>query len=308
MPESAKAVAMLKHYLLELLDPLASITPLCGLVGIAFASLYVRVNIANALLLLVALMLANMAVDTLNAYGDYQNGIDAEVVRTKFSGGTVKSTYLAEGKIRPKQTLWLALAVFALALAAGAYFFVKTPVLIPIAAFGAAVVLGYTHFLLKMPYVAEFMLVLVYTLVPLGSFIAITGATSHLLNASFVSVPVGILVSMVLLVNEIPDRDIDKKHGRKSVAVMLYDTRAISRLYFSMQLLGIIIVLAGVALRLVPPYCIDVLFATPFMLAAQRGINRYNTPKQFEKSMGFNVAYFIAFVLLLALGVFAAAI
>ncbi|MEM3860570.1 MAG: hypothetical protein QW478_14435, partial [Candidatus Micrarchaeaceae archaeon] len=69
---------MLKYYLLELLDPLVIITPLSSCVGIALAFQYARPSLAKILLLLVALALANMAVNTFNAYEDYKSGLDVE--------------------------------------------------------------------------------------------------------------------------------------------------------------------------------------------------------------------------------------
>ncbi|MEM3180987.1 MAG: prenyltransferase [Candidatus Micrarchaeaceae archaeon] len=294
---------MLKYYLLELLDPLVIITPLSSCVGIALAFQYARPSLAKILLLLVALALANMAVNTFNAYEDYKSGLDVEATRTKFSGGTLKASYLVSGKIKPRQALRLALFVFAIALATGVYFVISVPLLLPIVAIGAVTILLYTKSILKVPFLAESLLVIIYMLVPIGAFVALTGIASHLLRVFFVSFPVGALVSMVLLMNEVPDVQVDKKHGRKSMAVMAYNTGTIGSIYLVIQLLGVLVLVLGALSGLTPAASLLALLALPFMLAAYAGIRKYENPKQFEKYMGFNVIYFFLFLVLLIAGI-----
>ncbi|MGC8547438.1 MAG: prenyltransferase [Candidatus Micrarchaeia archaeon] len=293
---------MLKYYLKELLNVMFIVTPLCAVVGIALASRYVRINLLDAFLLLLAMAFANMAVDTLNDYADFKKGIDFETVHTKFSGGPV--TLLVSGKIKPKPTLAMALAVFSMALIIGAYFVIRVPLLAYIVVIGAVTILIYSKFLLYTRALAEPMLALIYMLVPLGSYIAMIGSASHLLSALFVSIPVGIIVALVLLINEVPDRNVDKKHGRKSIAVLVYDIKKISRIYLSFQIVSLLILLIGVLAGFVPFVALLAFLAIPFMLKAYSGFGKYKNPKQFEKYMGADVAYFLSFVILLSIGLF----
>jgi len=65
---------MLRHYIKELFDPLASVTPLAALVGIVLAYRYVHVSLISALLILFAMLFANMSVNVLNDYEDFKKG------------------------------------------------------------------------------------------------------------------------------------------------------------------------------------------------------------------------------------------
>ncbi len=292
---------MIKYYLKELANVMFIVTPLCSLVGIAAALQYVKFTSETAIevaLILIALALANMSVDTLNDYADYKRGIDFETVHTKFSGGPV--TLLVDGK--PKPTLIMALIVFSIALAIGAYFVIKVPVLAFIMAIGAITILFYSNRFLYTRFLGEPMLFVVYTLVPLGSFIALTGSISHITSVLFVSIPVGIIVALVLLINEVPDRDVDKRHGRKSTAVLVYDLQKISIIYLSFQMIALAVLAVGVLFHFIKVYTLLPLAAIPLMFFAYSGIKKYKDPKQFEKYMGADVAYFLSFVLLLALG------
>ncbi len=295
---------MLKYYALELLDPNFLITPVSSLVGIVFAAAYTRISTWLLVLLLVGLALANMAVNTFNSYTDYSTGLDKEVPLTKFSGGTIKSVYLRKGLIDEKKVLWLAIFVFALAALIGVYFVLLVPALLPIVAFGAAVIVLYTAFLLKIPYVAEPMLIVVYTLVPIGAFVALTGKVAVLQSLVFSSIPIGILVSMVLLLNEVPDAPFDRKYGRKSLAVMLANPKKIANTYIFLQALGYVSLIAGVAVKALKPLALLPMLAIPLMLAAYKGTLHFESPEKFEKYMGYNVAFFFLFVILLSVGIF----
>ena len=65
-----------------------------------------------------------------------------------------------------------------------------------------------------------------------------------------------------------------------------------------------LILLAGVLSRLVPVAALLAFLAVPLMLKAYSGFGKYKNPKQFEKYMGADVAYFLSFVILLSIGLF----
>lgn len=275
-------------------------TPLCAAVGISVASLYAKIGAYNALLLITAMFFANMSVNVINDYTDYKRGIDKETVKTKFSGG--RSGLLAKRLIKPRQTLLLGLVAAAIAAAIGAYFVLKYPILLPFVAVGALAIFFYTSHFVNVPFLAELLLVLVFTLVPLGGFIAMTGSLQHIENAIIPSASTGILVGMVLLVNGVPDRDVDKKYGRKSGAVLLYKPTRIAKYYLSWQAAAIAILLLGAFFRLIPVTALIALISTPLMLMTFKGIRHYKSPSQFEKYMGIDVVYFLTFVSLLSTG------
>ena len=76
-------------------------------------------HLGYALLAFIGLLLAHISINTLNDYFDYRSGIDLEVKRTPFSGG---SGMLPSALLKPRPVLWLGLVSFLLTLPIGVYF------------------------------------------------------------------------------------------------------------------------------------------------------------------------------------------
>jgi len=292
---------MLRHYIKELFDPLASVTPLAALVGIVLAYRYVYVSLISALLILFAMLFANMSVNVLNDYEDFKKGTDIDAVHTKFSGG--RAAMLVSGDIKPKPTFILGIITFLLAISIGAVFIIKYPLLLPIVLLGALAILLYAKLFVDIPFFSEILLAIIYTFVPLGGFIASGGPVGKIANVLFVAVPVGILVSMVLVINEVPDRETDKKHGRKSTVVIVNDVNKIAKIYLAMQIAAVAIIAFGVVAGFLDATALLPIAAFPLMLKAYSGISAYKNPKDFESYMGADVAYFLLFSFLLILGI-----
>ncbi len=291
----------LKDYIKEMLDPLASVTPLCALVGIFAASLYVKINIFDAALILIAMLFANISVNIMNDYADYKSGLDKETVHTKFSGG--RAGLIVNGTIKPRKTRMLAFYSLLIALAIGIKFMVAMPILALLAIFGMLVILFYTSKFANIPYLPEILIAITYSLVPIGSFIAMTNSLVHLASIAVLSVPIGIAVAMVLLINEIPDRGVDKKYGRKSAAVLMHSPRSIAYYYLAWQTAAMFTLLYGAAFGLTSITTLLPLLAMPLVLKIFKGAIRYREARHFEKVMGINVLFFILFAALLIIGI-----
>ncbi len=291
----------LRWYIKEMFDPLASVTPLCAVVGI-FASLnYAKISIGNAALILIAMLFANISVNIMNDYTDYKSGLDKETVHTKFSGG--RAGLIVKGAVKPEKARILAFLSILIAFAIGIKFIAAMPVLLLFALFGIIVILFYTSKFAMMPYLPEALLAITYAIVPIGSFIAMTNSLAHLAGIAVLSVPVGIEVAMVLLINEMPDKEVDKKYGRKSAAVLLNSPRKIAYYYLAWQAAAMLILLYGAATWLTSITTLLPLLALPLMLEIFKGAIRYKDARSFEKVMGINVVFFILFVALLIIGI-----
>ncbi len=120
--------------------------------------------------------------------------------------------------------------------------------------------------------------------------------------AAFLYTAIGVL-NAVLLINEVPDRAPDKKHGRRSSAALLYKPSRIAYSYIILQIVAIAILLFGALSKLIPATTLLALVSVTLLLLAFNGIRHYKSPKQFEKYMGFDVAYFLLFVCLLIAGI-----
>ncbi|GAI46920.1 unnamed protein product, partial [marine sediment metagenome] len=102
-----------------------------------------------ALLAFFGLLLCHISVNVLNDYFDYRSGIDLEVRRTPFSGG---SGILPAALLKPRQVFWFGLVSFLLAVPIGVYFVVtldKGWQLLPLLLVAAVCIILYTPFITK---------------------------------------------------------------------------------------------------------------------------------------------------------------
>lgn len=185
-----------------------------------------RFSWSATLLALVGLVALHVAVNAFNEASDFQTGIDLVTRRTPFSGG---SGALPAGEATPGLALALAWGGFLVGCGVGVYFFSRVGwALVPIAVLGAVAVLFYTPHLARLG-VGElfaglglgFLPVLGVSLVQGG----VPGPTSW-----WGAVPAAFMTFNLLLLNEFPDEEADRKGGRRHLVILL-GRRAASRVY-----------------------------------------------------------------------------
>ncbi|MCH8497287.1 MAG: prenyltransferase [Marinobacter sp.] len=158
-----------------------------------------------------AAVAGHMAVNLLNEYQDFQSGLDAITTRTPFSGG---SGALPEHPEAAATVATLAALCLAVSMTIGGYLvWLKGWPLAALGALGIVLILTYTRWLTRSPWLCllapgiGFGIVIIWgTVIALGG--QLTGATLAL------SVITTLLVSELLLVNQLPDADADRQVGR----------------------------------------------------------------------------------------------
>ena len=78
---------------------------------------------------------------------------------------------------------------------------------------------------------------------------------------------VGILSSLVLFVTSIPDHDVDKEKGRRTLIIIFGKSNAV-RTFLIFPILAYGIIIYGVVSGLFPIYSLIVLLAKPFLILA----------------------------------------
>lgn len=253
-------------------------------------------NIGHALLAAFGLVLTHISVNTLNDYFDYRSGIDLAVRRTPFSGG---SGILPAGLLRPQQALWLGVGSLLLAVPIGAYFvIVKGQGLLPLLLVALACVVLYTPLALKTPY-PEWVAGLGLGVLPvLGIYYALVG--TYTWPVIFASIPSGILVLNLLLLNEFPDVEADRQGGRKTTPIMSGGAGA-SVVYAATTALTYAWIVAGVVARVMPIYAVVALLTVPLAIKAVRGARRFPDRAELIPAMGNNVLVVLLTQVLLGL-------
>jgi 1,4-dihydroxy-2-naphthoate octaprenyltransferase len=182
---------------------------------------------------LAGVMLLNGGTNLANDYYDHLSGADeANPGPTPFSGG---SRAIQEGTFSPRAMRNAAFICFALAAAVGAFLFWRLSAhgfhrVWPVLAIGAVGALSgffYTAPPLRLGYRGwgEFLAGLnVGPLAILGSYCAQAGVPSW--GVVLVSLPLGFLSSALLVINEIPDADVDRAVGKRHLVARMGVSRA----------------------------------------------------------------------------------
>lgn len=288
---------MLKHYFIEVFEPTLLFGLLNAFLGVVAAAYYGHANFMLAALVIIGVVLAQIAVNLFDDYIDYNNGIDKETVKTKFSGG---SELVVKHLVKLNYVLYIAVFATAVAALIGIFIAVHNIYTVPAFLFGAILLFFYAKYLTKIPYVTEPAVAVAFILVGAGSFIACYGSVVNLPLAILAFVPAGMAVGLVSIANSMPDRKADKKHGRRNGVIMLGDNGKAADYYMAMVVLSFVVVLAGIALGLLPFTFLITLAVIPGYYYVYRAIGRYKNPRSFEKAMGVNALMGLILTLLLS--------
>lgn len=189
----------------------------------ASASAYAgEFDLTNTLLALVGLVLLNVSVNALNEYSDWRRGIDEETNPTKFSGG---SKAIVEKELEPKGALALGLATLFVSFVIGLYFlFLYGAAMVPLIVVGGVLVVGYTDIFARLGLGEVSAGLGLGTLPVVGVGFVQSGTVAPVVAAA--SVPCFFLTFNLLLLNEFPDLDADRRGGRTNLITLLGATRA----------------------------------------------------------------------------------
>jgi 1,4-dihydroxy-2-naphthoate polyprenyltransferase len=250
-----------------------------------------------AILAGLGLVLAHASVNVINDWFDFRSGIDQKAPRTPFSGG---SGILPAEKMTPRQVLWLGVATLVVIICIGVFFVIRAGwPLLPLLLVAGICIVTYSPFILKTRY-PEWAAGLGLGILPiLGTFFIQTSA--YTFPALIASVPSGLLVYNLLLLNEFPDIDADRSAGRKTLPIT--EGRRKASIVYSVVTIAVYawIVLA-VVLRRMPVFCLVSLLTLPLAVKAIRGALNSEEFSKLVPAMGDNVMVVLLTQLLLGIG------
>ena len=241
-------------------------------------------NIWDALIAMVGLVLCHMSVNIINDYFDFITGVDLKVERSPFNGG---SGILPAGLMKPKHALWYGIICFVLAMPVGAYFMItKGWTLLPILVLGGICILMYTPMILKVDF-PEWSPGLGLGILPvLGAYFAQTGFYSA--HALIASIPSGLLVMNLLLLNEFPDVEADKIANKRTLPIRI-GMKGAAIVYCSATVLVYLWIIAAVVLSWMPVYTLFGLLTLPLAIMSMKGSFHGNDRKVIIPAMANNV-------------------
>ncbi len=248
------------------------------------------------------LLLAHTSVNVLNDYFDYKSGIDFDTTPTPFSGG---SGILTSALLNPKSVYAFGIACLGSAFLIGIYLtYISGWQLLPLILLGGGIIYFYTSHLTKW-LIGEFFAGLGLGCLPvMGTYFIQTGFYST--EAIAASLAPGLLTANLLLLNEFPDTEADKKGGRYHLAIALGRKKA-SRLYAGVTVLTYLCIICPVVLKLMPTMSLIALVTIPLALKAMiKTTKYYNNLPEITSAMKANIITVLGTDVLLALGYFLA--
>ncbi|MDO9124777.1 MAG: prenyltransferase [Deltaproteobacteria bacterium] len=243
-------------------------------------------------------ILVHITVNVINDYYDYVDGIDLNTQRTPFSGG---SGILPSNLLKPSQAFWFATISLLIAMAIGGYFcFERGWWLFPLLLVAGFSAYFYNVYLSRW-WVGELFAGLNFgPLLVLGSYFVQTGRYSW--EALVASLAPGILTSNLLFLNEFPDREADRKGGRRHLVISLGKKDA-SYLFVILLATSYLCILVGVLTKMMPVVTLIGLGTVIFGWKAARGALKYhNDMDRLVPILGANVITILGTQALLAIG------
>ncbi|MFC1933039.1 prenyltransferase [Chloroflexota bacterium] len=287
----------LKKWLLVIRAPFLPLSVVLAFLGTCIAWYDGTFHLGYALLAFLGLLLAHISVDVLNEYLDYKSGVDLNTERTPFSGG---SGALPAGLVTPRQALWLGVGTLIAIVPIGIYFtIIRGWALLPLLLVAAACIVLYTPLILKMGWPEWAPGLGMGTLPVLGVYFVQTA--DYTLPAIIAAIPSGILVHNLLLLNEFPDVEADKKGGRKTLPIFIGKGKA-SIVYSVLTVVVYLWIIGGVVAGQMPVFSLIALLTLPFAVKAIRGALKHQDMSRLVPAMANNVLVVLITQLLLGIG------
>jgi 1,4-dihydroxy-2-naphthoate octaprenyltransferase len=276
------------------------LAPLCVLLGLSLASRQqLSLSLLEIVLVLVGGLLAHAAVNLLNEYEDFHSGLDLITRRTPFSGG---SGALPETPSAAPLVRLAALLTLSGVMAIGAYFlWLRGWPMLVIGLSGLALVVAYTRWITRLPWLCLLAPGLGFgPVMVLGTLMALGGRIDMAsLIVSGVSL---LLVSELLLLNQFPDVEADRRIGRRHLPIVLGLKRS-SRLVSALLLGAYLLIAAGQLGGQLPAGVWLACLPLPAALWIVRRLpEALEAPELLLRELGVNVATLLATLALLVVG------
>lgn len=258
-------------------------------------------------LALVSAVSAHLGLNIANDLADDTSGADAGNVRpTLFSGG---SRVIQYGLVSRRGMVALCSGLYAVSVALGVVLAAtRSWWLLPLGALAVLLSVQYTSPPLRLVHrgLGEPVVALGFgPIMAAGTYLAVTTEWSW--EAVWASLPVGILIALVLYVNQVPDREPDAAVGKRTLIVRWPRARVLQVYAAAVGLAGLLLVV-GAAVGLVTPWALLGLAAVPLAMRVYRGMrDHYEQPYELQAAMAWGILVHLATGLLLVGGYLVAA-
>lgn len=277
------------------------LAPLCAGIGVVITWYQGNTpGLVDTLLVFVGAVLAHAAVNLLNEYDDFHSGLDMMTQRTPFSGG---SGALPNTPQAARGVLAAGIVTLMVVSAIGLYFtWLRGMPMLVLGAAGVLLVLAYTRWITRMPLFCLLSPGIGFgPVMALGGIVALGGQIDG--TALIAALITLLLVSELLLINQIPDTEADRRVGRNHLPIALGVPFA-SRLVGALLAAAFTVVLIGLASGLLPGLAVLALVPAPVATWVSHTLPIAITDRQrLNRVLACNVATVLATLALLLCGI-----
>ncbi len=270
--------------------PFLTATAVPVLLGIAVAATDGAFTWWTALLTLIGGSFAHLGINVTNDIFDTLSGADdANTTPTQFSGGSRVAVY---DLVSIRGLVWVALALFGAAAAIGLLLVAITGSmpLLWIGVAGILVGVAYTAPPLKLVYrgLGEIAVAIGFgPIMLMGAYVVQTGRLA--IEPMVLSLVPGILIALILFVNEIPDRRSDAEAGKRTLPTR-FSPDVIRTGYLVAAMVAFAVIGVGAGIGLLPWPTLLALAAVPIAFRVHSGLKvHYDSPYTLMAVMGTNV-------------------
>ncbi|WP_435372004.1 1,4-dihydroxy-2-naphthoate polyprenyltransferase [Sporosarcina luteola] len=247
--------------------------------------------------MLIASLFIQMATNMFNEYYDFKRGLDNE--NSVGIGGTI-----VRNGVQPRTVLTIALALYAVSVLIGIYICMETSWMLALVG-GISMLIGYLYTggplpIAYTPFGELVSGVVMGMLLILIAFYIQTGAVTT--DAVLISIPSMLLVAAIMMANNIRDLEGDKEGGRKTLAILVGRSNAITILasFFIVSYCWIIILMA---LGYLTPWALLVFLSVRKPIHAIATFRTHLLPLQVMPAMKDTAVTNTLFGLLLGIGI-----
>jgi 1,4-dihydroxy-2-naphthoate octaprenyltransferase len=271
--------------------PFLTATLVPVLIGIAIAATHGYFNPLTALLTIVGGSLIQIGLNVANDVFDTTQGADeVNVTPTKYSGGSRVIQYglvsLAQMKVVSSAAYLGGIAIGLVLLAISG-----SVALLVIGVVGVVVSLGYTAPPLRLVYrgLGEVAVALGFGPLMLVGAYVVQSRGELALEPIAASIPIGLLVALILYVNEIPDRRGDAKAAKRTLPVRL-GPETVVRGYDAAVTAAYVATVVGVVAGVLPLPALAILLTIPLARQVHDGLRpNYDNPYALMAVMATNI-------------------
>ena len=304
-------LTMLRFWVRATRLPFVSVSVMGVIVGtaVAFYQFSFMNSWINFVLTFLGIAFFHISIDLLNDFSDHKSGLDEiNIQQTPFSGG---SRIIQNKLLTPNQVLLVALTSLSFCIGIGLYlnFTVANNIILYIGIAGAFLGIFYVGVPFKLVYygLGEIAIFLSFgPAIVFGSYYVQAEKMDweSIQDPLYISTLVGLLITLILFINQFPDYEADKAKGKRNWVVILGRKYAVVVYVFLMIITYLLLVLF-VILGILPVLSLITLLSLPLsIMASINAIKNYDNYLALIPTSGMTILTCLTFCLLLSTSLF----